>query len=170
MFLLNFKEVHPLRVGVSLLVLSIINSLQLNIFNKSRIYSMIIYLIVIGGFLILFLYFNRFVLNVKVFYRFNKLILFFYIIFLFIFIWFYLFLKLDIFSYFIFIDRKILDINKFNIIWVRNQQDLNKIYFKMNNLVIFGIIYLFYVLVIIVKVIYYFRPKSLRKIIYERYV
>lgn len=60
------KNLHPIIFGTILLLISIFSSLNINIFNDSPIFRFIIFLIVIGGIIILFLYFIRFVRNIKI--------------------------------------------------------------------------------------------------------
>lgn len=58
--------IHPLLIGIILLILSTINSLNLNLFFDRNWLSILIFLIIVGGILILFLYFTRFVINIKI--------------------------------------------------------------------------------------------------------
>nr|APP93941.1 NADH deshydrogenase subunit 6 [Trichogramma dendrolimi] len=59
------KNLHPMIFGTMLLLMSIFSSLNINIFNDSPMFSFIMFLIVIGGMMILFLYFISFVSNMK---------------------------------------------------------------------------------------------------------
>nr|YP_010580147.1 NADH dehydrogenase subunit 6 [Trichogramma pretiosum]UZS90448.1 NADH dehydrogenase subunit 6 [Trichogramma pretiosum] len=59
------KNLHPMIFGSMLLMMSIFSSLNINIFNDSPMFSFIMFLIVIGGMMILFLYFISFVSNMK---------------------------------------------------------------------------------------------------------
>nr|AZL93258.1 NADH dehydrogenase subunit 6 [Gastraspis sp. ZJUH_2016016] len=167
LFMLHFNNIHPLMVGLVLLLLSIIVSLQMNLFNKSSIFSMIMYLIVIGGFLILFLYFNSFVLNMKMFFNIESMILCLFNFFLYFMLLILLMFKFDYLNYMIFLNNKILEMKNLINLNELNQSDFNKIFLKLSSLMVFGMLYLFYVLVVIVKIIFFYNPKSLRKLLYE---
>nr|UZT67485.1 NADH dehydrogenase subunit 6 [Ganaspini sp. ZJUH 20220007] len=166
-FMMNFESLHPLVIGSLMLSISIIVSLMMNMFNKTGIYSMIMYLIVIGGFLILFLYFNSFIMNEKMLVlSMINIKMFIYKFFLLVMCLMLMIYKVNYYNYFIFMNEKMLEFKSLmNMIWAGNNQSLIKIYLKLEMLVLMGIIYLFYVLVIIVKMIFYYNPKTLRKMV-----
>nr|UZT67498.1 NADH dehydrogenase subunit 6 [Trybliographa sp. ZJUH 20220008] len=162
----NFKGVHPLMMGSVMLSVSIVVSLNMNIFNKSSIYSMIMYLIVIGGFLILFLYFNSFAINNKVMFSMGVNVLYLYKCFMLMMLFFLVFIKINNFNMLIFINNKILEtLNLLGMINLKNNKDLNLVYFKFSVLVMFGMFYLLYVLILVVKILFFYNPKSIRQML-----
>lgn len=163
---IKIKNLHPLILGLIILIYSILISLNLNIFNKSRIYSIIIFLIIVGGFLILFLYFNRFAINNKIIININSLIRFLYKILLINILILIIIYKNNLFNIILFLNIKLLEI--FPIIkinFIINETNIDLIYLKFYNLTLFLIIYLLYTLIIIVKIIFYLNPKSIRQLI-----
>lgn len=64
-FNFHYKSFHPLILITILLILLIISSINLRIYINNHWFSFIIYLIIIGGIIIIFLYFIRFINNIK---------------------------------------------------------------------------------------------------------
>lgn len=62
----NNKNIHPIIIGLILLILTIFTSINIRIYINSHWFSFIIFLILIGGIIILFLYFTRFIRNIKI--------------------------------------------------------------------------------------------------------
>uniref|UniRef100_A0AB38ZLG7 NADH dehydrogenase subunit 6 n=1 Tax=Latuspina sp. TaxID=3138292 RepID=A0AB38ZLG7_9HYME len=159
------KNLHPLILGLIMLMYSIIISLNLNIFNKSSIYSMMMYLIIIGGFLILFMYFNSFAINNKMIFNINLLIKSIYNILLINMLILLIMYKNNLFNMILFLNMKLLEMMSFmNMSFHLNEDNIDLIYMKFNNLTLFLMIYLLYTLIIIVKIIYYLNPKSVRQL------
>nr|YP_009519797.1 NADH dehydrogenase subunit 6 [Trichogramma japonicum]AOM68230.1 NADH dehydrogenase subunit 6 [Trichogramma japonicum] len=67
------KNLHPMIFGSMLLMMSIFTSMNMNTFNDSTMFSFIMFLIVIGGMMILFLYFMSFISNMKMMMKFMYL-------------------------------------------------------------------------------------------------
>lgn len=161
------KNIHPLIVGIVLLLLSIINSININIIIDNHWYSFLIYLIIIGGILILFLYFTSFVINIKFFIEWRNLKIFPVKFMLFIIINLILIL---IYSKINFLCNKFNEINNLNENYIYNFNYSNNLltliylYNKsINFITLFIIIYLFFVLTIIVKICL-FKKKTIRKL------
>ena len=162
------KNIHPLLIGITLLLLSIINSINLNIFINNHWYSYLMFLIIIGGILILFLYFTRFIINIKFKLKWNYLktipikssIIILFLIILFI----YNFNNIN-FSFFEFNENINLHKNFNNNLIYRN--NLKSIIYLYNNpiriLTLLLIIYLFFCLTLIVKFCL-IKKKNIRKI------
>nr|YP_010560303.1 NADH dehydrogenase subunit 6 [Dryocosmus liui]UEE83323.1 NADH dehydrogenase subunit 6 [Dryocosmus liui] len=162
----TMKVLHPLVLGVIMLFFSIMISINLNIFNKSSIYSMMMFLIIIGGFLILFMYFNSFALNNKMILNNNMLIKSIYNVFLISLMTWLIIYKNNLFNMILFLNQKLFElmpIMKMN--FYKNETNINLIYMKFYYLTLFLMIYLLYTLIIIVKIIYYLNPKSMRQLI-----
>lgn len=60
---LNNKFINPLSINLIIIFITISISIFLNIINKTNWFSILIFLIIIGGIIILFLYLNRFAIN-----------------------------------------------------------------------------------------------------------
>ena len=159
------KNIHPLFIGRILLLYSILITSNLNLFNKNHLYSIITYLIIVGGLLILFLYFNRFAINNKIIFNNNIILIYFYKIILIIIIIILFIYKLNLINLFLFVNNSIIEINPLINNIKTNNNNIKLIYLKFNILTIFRIIYLLYSLIIIVKLIFSSKPKSLRKLL-----
>nr|UZT67599.1 NADH dehydrogenase subunit 6 [Saphonecrus sp. ZJUH 20220015] len=162
----NFKNLHPLMLGSMMFIYSIFISLILNMFNKSNLYSMLMFLILIGGFLIMFLYFNSFAINNKMMFNMNMfylLIMKSLILLLMILIISY---KNNLFNMILFLNNKILEMKSLiNMnLNMNNNNNINMLYMKFKNLLTFSLIYLLYTLIIIMKIIFFTNPKFLRKL------
>nr|QVY57867.1 NADH dehydrogenase subunit 6 [Trissolcus japonicus] len=59
----NFKFMNPLMININIIIFTIFMSIYLNYLNKSNWFSMLIFLVMIGGMMILFLYLNSFAIN-----------------------------------------------------------------------------------------------------------
>nr|YP_009092380.1 NADH dehydrogenase subunit 6 [Orthogonalys pulchella]AIC37445.1 NADH dehydrogenase subunit 6 [Orthogonalys pulchella] len=68
---INLINTHPLIMGFSLMLYSILMSIYINKFSSSFWFSMIIHLIMIGGLMILFLYFISLTANNLIFFSKN---------------------------------------------------------------------------------------------------
>nr|UZT67435.1 NADH dehydrogenase subunit 6 [Melanips sp. ZJUH 20220003] len=160
----NFKKIHPLVMGSLMLMISIFISLSLNFYNKSSLYSLLMYLIVIGGFLILFLYFNSFALNNKVTLNFDLFFWFIYKYSMLLLMFILIIYEINNFNLIMFINNNLLEMNFFNLNYYKNNiMPMINIYLKFYLLTFFGMIYLFYTLIIVVKMLYYTKPKALRQ-------
>nr|AZL93495.1 NADH dehydrogenase subunit 6 [Taeniogonalos tricolor] len=65
---INMILTHPLIMGISLLMYSMIMSISMNKYFNSFWYSMIVHLVIIGGLMILFLYFISLTSNSLIFF------------------------------------------------------------------------------------------------------
>nr|UZT67545.1 NADH dehydrogenase subunit 6 [Ibalia sp. ZJUH 20220011] len=162
----NYMKINnPLIMNLILLIYSILISMIINIFNKSSMYSFMMYLIVIGGFLILFLYMNSFAINNKMTFNLILLYTFTYKIFMMMMLFIILLMKMDKFNMILFINSKLLEMLNMNNNIFLNNDNIKFIYLKFYWLTLFSMIYLFYMLIIIVKIIFFNIPKSLRQMI-----
>nr|QVT11048.1 NADH dehydrogenase subunit 6 [Nasonia vitripennis] len=59
------KNIHPLIFCLLLLLLTIFNSMNISLLNYTHWFSYILFLIMIGGMMIIFLYFTSFINNMK---------------------------------------------------------------------------------------------------------
>nr|UZT67586.1 NADH dehydrogenase subunit 6 [Tessmannella kiplingi] len=162
---MSLKDIHPLMLGFNLLMYSILISLSLNMFNINSLYSFMMYLIIIGGFLILFLYFNSFAINNKIIINFNLLVMLVFNFMLIIIMLVMFKYKFNMFNLIIFINNKLYEsLDLFNSLKIMSY-NINLLYMKMYNLTLFSMIYLLYSLLIITKMIYLYNPKSMRQLI-----
>lgn len=60
---LNFKILNPIIININIIIITIFTSIYLNLTNKTNWFSILIFLVIIGGIIILFLYLNRFAIN-----------------------------------------------------------------------------------------------------------
>nr|UZT67469.1 NADH dehydrogenase subunit 6 [Pujadella villari] len=161
----NFR-VHPLIFGMVLLLYAILVSLLLNFFNQSSLYSYLMFLIVVGGFLVLFLYFNSFAINNKMHIDMSLIKMYIYKIFMMFLMLGLMVYKFNFFNMLLFLGSNLLEMNMMNLFYYKmNNLNISNLYNNMDYLVIFGMIYLFYTLVIVVKVIYYTNSKAIRQML-----
>lgn len=67
-------KVHPLIICLLLIFLTIFNSINIRLLYYRHWYSYVIFLIIIGGIIIIFLYFTRFIRNIVIRINWNTLI------------------------------------------------------------------------------------------------
>lgn len=160
--LIRIEERHPIMIGVSIFIITIIVILVIRVINKIRVYSIIFYIVIIGGILILFLYFNRFATDGVIIIRYfdllntlNKLLTLCLI--------YVIISKIDYFKRLVRINDSIIEIKNF--VLERNLNSFKLIYIKFDLIIVFILLYLLYLLVIVVKVLFLFKPKSIRQIL-----
>nr|AZL93075.1 NADH dehydrogenase subunit 6 [Alloxysta sp. ZJUH_2016001] len=159
----KLKNIHPLMIGMIMFIYSILVSMNLNLFNKTSIYSLIMFLIIIGGFMILFLYFNSFAINNKMNFS-NKLIkLMMYKIMMTIMMIYLLMKKMNLFNLMLFLNKMLMEMMNLNMHYNLPKLNIYLIYTKFNNLTLFCMIYLLYTLIIVIKIIIFIKPKAIRQ-------
>nr|QVT11035.1 NADH dehydrogenase subunit 6 [Muscidifurax sinesensilla] len=67
--------IHPLLLGLILLVFSMIMSIDMSIYNYTHWFSYIMFLIIVGGLMIIFMYFISLINNMKMYINWNNLII-----------------------------------------------------------------------------------------------
>jgi len=155
----NIINIHPIIIIIILLFYSFIICLNISTWKSNYIYSIILFLIIIRGILIIFLYFSRLISNEQNIFKFNKfLFISFYLNLIILFTLIYYTLNIYIFKY-NFTEIKI--IPKLNKIFFQNI--LNLYEYPINNLTIRSIIYLLISLFTIIKICS-LKSISLRKI------
>lgn len=156
---INIISIHPIIIIIILLIYTCIICLKISIWKSNFIYSIILFLIIIRGLLIIFLYFSRLISNEQINFKINKYLLYSFI------------LNLIILLIFIYNNNFYLII-KFNFIEINStfklnnkifQNILNLYTYPLNNLTIITIFYLLLSLFIIIKICS-FKSISLRKI------
>lgn len=160
--LLSLKNIHPLMIGIFLILQVFCVVLLLGFFFCSRFYSIILYLIIVGGILILFLYFNRFALNNKVILIKVGVLNFLFKIFFLILIIFYLIYSYDERRIILFLNDTIFEI-KGKIL--NYDFRLTYVYLKFRILIFFIILYLLFVLILVVKILLFYKTKRMRQIL-----
>lgn len=157
-FTINIIHLHPIIIIIILLIYSFTICLNISIWKSNYLYSIILFLIIIRGILIIFLYFSRLISNEQNILKFNK----------FLFISF----NLNLLILFIFINKSNIYIFKYNFTEIKIISKSNKIFFQnilnlyeypINNLTIRSIIYLLISLFTIIKICS-LKSISLRKI------
>lgn len=148
--LLINTDFHPINIIIILLIYRIIICLNLSLWKSNFLYSIILFLIIIRGLLIIFLYFSSLISNEKFNLKINKFLIFIFI--LNIIIFFYLNNQLNFINLFL---------KKFNFNETKNLTKLNEINFQnilnlyeypFNNLTILSIFYLLISLFTIIKI------------------
>lgn len=162
----NFNNIktHPLILISILIILLIISSLNIRLYINNHWFSFIIFIIIVGGIIVIFLYFIRFINNIKTSIKWNLLkfipIKFFFIIIITIII-----INKINYSNWLFNFNEIIPLNKiinFNIL------NLNYIFLYPKNLsTLLAIFYLLISLTIIVKICL-IKKLTLRKFNYEK--
>lgn len=161
----NYKIIHPIIIGSILLIFNLITTINISLFYNDNWFSFIAFLIIIGGIIILFLYFTRFIININTTLKIN----------FFININIKIILILIILLFLLFFMKK-------NLIWYNNFNEIQSIYNLLNlnslnknfyviyiyiynkNLIsIICILYLLLSLTLIVKIIF-LNKFTLRKI------
>lgn len=144
---------HPLTVGLMLLIQTFLISIIIGIIFKTFWFSYILFLIFLGGMLIIFIYITTLSSN-EIFSLNNKT----WILYLFIIIILTIIIILLDINYYCFINNyEIIILFDINIIIDENSINLNKIYsYPTNFLTLFIIIYLFLTLIIAVKITNFF--------------
>nr|YP_011004810.1 NADH dehydrogenase subunit 6 [Anagyrus jenniferae]WPT46951.1 NADH dehydrogenase subunit 6 [Anagyrus jenniferae] len=155
MFPSFYKKFHPILMTSLLMVFSILSSMSLSIFYSNSWMSYIMFLVMIGGMMIIFLYFNSFINNMIMSMKFNFITYFnFKLMITSISI---LFLTLSMFKFLIWFNN-FNEINYLNYYYIMNKMNKNLIltlsYIYNKNLsLMITIMYLLIMLTIIVKII-----------------
>lgn len=159
---IRVKKVSPIIIGVVIFRRVIITVMFISLLRRVRVYSIIFYIVIIGGLLILFLYFNRFAVGGVSSFRYLELLGV-----LNKFVYFCLFrvltFKIEYLQMFVRENNLIKEIKNFII--ERRLDSFKLVYVKFDLIVIFLLLYLLYILIIIVKILFLFKPKSIRQII-----
>nr|YP_009000271.1 NADH dehydrogenase subunit 6 [Rapisma zayuanum]AHA35677.1 NADH dehydrogenase subunit 6 [Rapisma zayuanum] len=148
LFSINFLQLnHPLSLGLNLLIQTILISLIWGYFASSFWFSYILFLIMLGGLLILFIYVTSLASNELFSFSINNL----FFLMIFLLISFIIFSIKDNFIWF----QENLEIYKFNHSSINSINELNLIKLYNNpsmNITLLMINYLFLTLIIIVKI------------------
>lgn len=145
---INIKIIHPTIIIISILLYSCLICLIISIWKSNYIYSIILFLIIIRGLLIIFLYFSRLISNEQIIFKFNKFLPYTFILN-------FLIITSFIYNYFHLLPMKqnFIEIISTNIINKKNFQNILNLYeYPLNNLTIITIIYLLLSLFIIIKI------------------
>lgn len=141
---------HPMTIIWLLVSYRILICLTLSIWKNNYLYSFIIFLIIIRGLLIIFIYFSRLVSNEKFFINYKIITFKSFIITIIIFLIFILNKKTLFFNHLFY---KFNEINTINMINIYNLKNISNIYnFPYNNLTIISILFLLISLILIIKI------------------
>jgi len=158
--LISFIHLHPVLLILMILLFRILTCLILSIWKINYIFSIITFLIIIRGLLVIFLYFSRLISNEKTILKLNKYKIFIFIIYL---LWIlYLFYNRSFYEY------NYISVTKENttIINLNESSSSNLIYLyshPYSNYLILSIFFLLFCIFIIIK-ISSINIKPLRKI------
>uniref|UniRef100_A0AAU7BNE4 NADH dehydrogenase subunit 6 n=1 Tax=Leptopilina myrica (nomen nudum) TaxID=2964900 RepID=A0AAU7BNE4_9HYME len=159
---MSVKKVSPMMMGVVMFSSVIITVMFMSLLSSVSVYSMIFYMVMIGGLLILFLYFNSFAVGgvssfsyLELLGVLNK------------FVYFCLFsvltFKMEYLQMFVSENNLIKEMKNF--IMESSLDSFKLVYVKFDLMVIFLLLYLLYMLIMIVKILFLFKPKSMRQMI-----
>lgn len=160
-FILIFFFIHPILMTILLVTYTILISMNISIWKTDYIYSIILFLIIIRGLMIIFIYFSRLISNEKIIY-FNKIILLIIILFIEIII-----PSLKNFNNFIlkFSQLEIRPIHKINSDLFINITNLYE--YPYNYLTMLRVIFLILCFLLIIKLCM-FKSFSIRKLNYDK--
>jgi len=157
-FIFTIKILHPIIIIILLVLYNIITCIIIAKWAQNFIYSIILFLIIIRGLLIIFLYFSRLISNEQNNFNFKPLIIINFILNL-IYISFYYLFNFNKYPTFIFIENIHINYLNSNIF-----QNIIHIYsYPFNNLTLICIFYLLITLLIIIKICS-IKSSSLRKL------
>lgn len=145
---INIKIIHPTIIIITILLYSCLICLKISIWKSNYIYSIILFLIIIRGLLIIFLYFSRLISNEQISFKFNKFLTYTFIL------NFLIILSFTHRSFNLFpIKQNFIEIISINIIIKKKFQNILNLYeYPLNNFTIITIIYLLLSLFIIIKI------------------
>lgn len=159
LFTLTTRYLHPTPLILTLIIYTIIISLNLSVWSYNFIYSIILFLIIISGILIIFLYFSSLISNEQNKFSTNKYIFIRFLINIFILI--YLLLTYFKFNYIKYFFKEILTINIINTPPFINITIIYK--YPYNNFTLLCMLYLLISLFTIIKICS-IKSISLRKL------
>lgn len=145
---ININVIHPTIIIIIILLYSCLICLKISIWKSNYIYSIILFLIIIRGLLIIFLYFSRLISNEQITFKFNKFLISSFIV------NFFIILSLIINSFHLLpIKQNFIEITSIYTLNKKNFQNILNLYeYPLNNLTIITIIYLLLSLFIIIKI------------------
>lgn len=156
---INIIFLHPIIIIIFLLLYSCLICLNISIWKSNYIYSIILFLIIISGLLIIFLYFSSLISNEQIKFKFNNFLFYSFILNFLILITFILNS-----NYYLLIKYPYKEINLINNLNIKIFQNILNLYeYPLNNLTIITIFYLLLSLFIIIKICS-IKSLSLRKI------
>lgn len=161
-FLIINKLLHPIIIIIFIIIFNLFRCLNISICKINFIYSIIIFLIIISGLLIIFIYFSSLISNKQIKINFNLKSLFFLILNISI-----PFNIILIYNYFIFnqFNFIIFDSNPIKLIFINKFTNIINLYFyPLNNLTILTILFLLIAFITIIKINSSTHSFSIRKI------
>lgn len=159
LFILSINNLHPTPFILSLIFYAILICLNISIWSYNFIYSIILFLIIIRGILIIFLYFSSLISNEQNKFYINNYIIIRFLINIIILI--YLLIIYFKFNYIKYLSKEILSINIINIPSFINIIIIYK--YPYNNFTLLCILYLLISLFTIIKICS-IKSASLRKL------
>nr|ATN41206.1 NADH dehydrogenase subunit 6 [Diptera sp. 74 LC-2017] len=156
---------HPLSMGIMLMIQTTVIALFTGLLTKSFWFSYSLFLIFLGGMLILFMYMTSIASNEMFKISFNMKVIFNLSIFILMFFIFIFFLNSKMLFFNKIFNMEIMNLSEFKMLFFENNLTLNKLYnFPMNIITILLINYLFLTLIATTKITNIFngplRPKN----------
>lgn len=162
--LIFIKTIHPFILITYRIFFNIIISLNISIWYINYIYSILLFLIIIRGLLIIFIYFSSLISNEQILYNFNIKYLFLFTLNYFILIFYIFKSKYFYFYLFNFSTNKIFSIN---VIFSNKLLNLINLYnYPSNNFTILRIFFILLTFITIIKINSSSHSLTLRKIKY----
>lgn len=161
-FLIINKILHPIIIIILIIIFNLLRCLNISIWKLNYIYSIIIFLIIISGLLIIFIYFSRLISNEQIKINFNFKSLWLLILNILITLNIILTYNQFIFNQFNFI---IFDSNSTKFIFINKFINISNLYlYPLNNLTILTILFLLIAFITIIKINSSTHSFSIRKI------
>lgn len=161
-FIIINKLIHPIIIMIIIITFNIFRCLNISLWKLNFIFSIIIFLIIIRGLLIIFIYFSRLISNEQIKINFNFKYLSLLILNILIPLNIILTYNQFIFNQFNFIT---FDSNSINIIFINKFINISNLYFyPLNNLTILTILFLLIAFITIIKINSSTHSFSIRKI------
>nr|YP_009735177.1 NADH dehydrogenase subunit 6 [Acropyga panamensis]QBG38670.1 NADH dehydrogenase subunit 6 [Acropyga panamensis] len=150
LFMLTIKLFNPIMIMINILAYSLMICIKISLWKSNFMYSIILFLIMISGLLIIFLYFSSLIANEKMNFKLNKLLFLNMILNLIIF-----YMLNSIYDFNLFKTKKF-NFSEINLIYNINEMNyqnlLNLYEYPFNNMTIMSMLYLLISLFSIVKI------------------
>nr|YP_009905735.1 NADH dehydrogenase subunit 6 [Nylanderia flavipes]QGW36359.1 NADH dehydrogenase subunit 6 [Nylanderia flavipes] len=156
---MNIKYLHPVTIMMIMLTYSCFICLNMSTWKSNYIYSIMLFLIMISGLLIIFLYFSSLIANEQINFKFNNFLLYSFIL-NFLILLIYLINSI----HFISINQNFSEVSSTNFLNKKIFQNMLNLYeYPMNNLTIITMFYLLLSMFVIIKICSK-KSLSLRKV------
>lgn len=164
LFLISLKIIHPFLWIIFIILFNIIICIKISLWHSNYIYSILLFLIIISGLLIIFIYFSRLISNEQVYYGFNlKLCFLFNVNSLIYLIYWFKFQHINFYLFNFSTNKRF----SFNLTFINKLQNLINLYnYPTINFTILRIFFILLAFITIIKINSSSHSLSIRKIIF----